>query len=40
MGQLFVERDEVTNIDVAIVLFEEHVLTDLISKRTLAVANT
>jgi hypothetical protein len=40
VGQLFVERDEVTNIDVAIVLFEEHVLTDLISKRTLAVANT
>jgi hypothetical protein len=40
VGQLFVERDQVPNIDVAIVLFEEHVLTDLISGRTLAVANT
>jgi hypothetical protein len=40
VGQLFVERDEVPDIDVAIILFEEHVLTDLISSGVLVVDNT
>jgi hypothetical protein len=38
MCQLFVERDEVPDIDVTIVLFEEDVLADLVSGSVLAAA--
>jgi hypothetical protein len=31
VGELFIERDEMSNIDVAIVLFEENILADLVS---------
>ncbi len=37
--QLFVEGDEMANIDIAKVLLEENVLADLISSRELIAAN-
>jgi hypothetical protein len=39
MSQLFVERDKMANINVAIVLLEENVFADLISGKTLAIVN-
>ena len=39
MGQLFVERDKVANINITIVLLEEDVLTDLIPGKMLTIAS-
>jgi hypothetical protein len=39
VSQLFVERDKVANVNVAIVLLEENVFADLISDKTLAIAS-
>jgi hypothetical protein len=39
VSQLFVERDKVANINVAIVLLEENVFADLISEKTLTIVN-
>ena len=39
MCQLFVEGDKVPNVNVAVVLFQENVLANLISDILLVVAN-